>query len=231
MEDFAPAVGAETMILPILNGMRQLDLLDARFGSEHVIGGSCRINGDMDADGRVLQMSKLGELTYGERSGERTPRIERLDAELRGALFDAILSPDVLAAMWAKWCVLASLNVICLLSDGTIGQVAAAPQGVAFANAAISECAAVLAANGYPHDPAQLELDRRRMTQPGSDLTSSMYRDLKKGAPVEADHVLGDLLARGEAHKLASPLLRAAYVQLKVYEARREASQDDAAQA
>ena len=41
-----------------------------------------------------------------------------------------------------------------------------------------------------------------------------------KGAPVEADHILGDLLER--ARDVAAPLLKAAYVQLKVYEAGRK---------
>jgi 2-dehydropantoate 2-reductase len=95
------------------------------------------------------------------------------------------------------------------------------PHGLDFASAAIEECIAIASANGYPPPTRLIEADRKRLTQPGSDLTSSMYRDMTKGAPVEADHVLGDLLARGEAHGVSAPLLRAAYVQLKVYEQHR----------
>jgi 2-dehydropantoate 2-reductase len=221
IDDLAPAVDPETTILPILNGMRQLDMLDARFGAEHVIGGTCRINSDVDTDGRVLQLSKLGDLTFGERNRERTPRIERINAELSGVLFDIILSPDILAAMWHKWYILASLNIICILPQGTVGEVVSAPRGLDFANAAIDECVAIAAANGYPPPDALVASDRKRITLPGSDLTSSMYRDMTKNAAVEADHVIGDLLARGEAHNLAAPLLRATYVRLKVYEAQR----------
>jgi len=221
IDAFAPGVGPETAILPLLNGMRQLDLLDARFGAEHVIGGTCRINSDVDAEGHVLQLSTLGDLTFGERSSERTPRVERIHAELSGALFNAVLSDDVLAAMWHKWYVLASLNSICILPRGSVGEVVAVPHGVAFANAAIDECIAIAVANGYPPPIKLVEADRKRLTLPGSDLTSSMYRDMVKGALVEADHVLGDLLARAEAHGVAAPLLRAAYVQLKVYEQHR----------
>jgi 2-dehydropantoate 2-reductase len=221
IEDLAPAVGPETTILPILNGMRQLDLLDARFGAGRVIGGTCRINSDVDADGRILQLSKLGDITFGERSGERTPRIARINVQLTGALFDILLSPDVLAAMWHKWYILASLNIICVLPQGNVGEVVAVPHGLAFANAAIDECIAIATANGYPPPATLIESDRKRVTLPGSDLTSSMYRDMKKNAPVEADHVIGDLLARGEAHNISTPLLRATFVQLKVYEAQR----------
>lgn len=224
MTDIEPAVAPETTILPILNGMRQLDLLDERFGAEHVIGGTCRINSDVDADGRILQLSTLGELTFGERNHEHTPRIERINSELSGALFKSILSDDVLAAMWNKWYILASLNIICILPEGTTGEVVAVPPGLAFANAAIDECIAIATANGYPPPTKLVESDRKRLTEPGSDLTSSMFRDMAKSAPVEADHIIGDLLARGEAHHITAPLLRATYVQLKVYEARRAAA-------
>src|ERR1700761_6693571 len=220
IEDLAPAVGPETTILPILNGIHQLDLLDARFGAERVIGGTCRINSDVDTEGRILQLSKLGDLTFGERSGQRTPRIERINAELTGALFDAVLSDDVLHAMWNKWYVLAALNIICILPRGTCGEVVAVPRGLDFANAAIDECIAIATPTGYPPPADLIDWDRQRLTLPGSDLTSSMYRDMNKNAPVEADHIIGDLLARGETHKVTAPLLRATYVQLKVYAAR-----------
>jgi 2-dehydropantoate 2-reductase len=221
INDLAPAVGPETTILPILNGMRQLDLLDARFGAVHVIGGTCRINSDVDSEGRILQLSKLGDITFGERDRSHTERIARINTELTGALFDAVLSDNVLHAMWNKWYVLASLNVICILPRGTCGDVVAVPQGVAFANTAIDECIAVASANGYPPPADLVDWDRKRLTLPGSDLTSSMYRDMIKNAPVEADHIIGDLITRGDAYNISAPLLRATYVQLKVYENRR----------
>ena len=39
-----PAVGANTRILPLLNGLKHFDVLDAAFGSEHVLGGLCHIS-------------------------------------------------------------------------------------------------------------------------------------------------------------------------------------------
>src|ERR1700677_2698253 len=36
---FAPAVGPKTAILPLLNGMRHVNVLDQRFGSNAVLGG------------------------------------------------------------------------------------------------------------------------------------------------------------------------------------------------
>ena len=46
-------------------------------------------------------------------------------------------------------------------------------------------------------------------------MTASMFRDLAAGLPVEADHVIGDLVARADAAKVPAPRLRIAYTQLK----------------
>ncbi len=219
MGDMAPAVGPDTMVLPILNGMRQLQVLEERFGAERVLGGSIRVVADVDDAGRVHQMTGLGELSYGERTGEHTTRVDALDRAMQGAGFVAILQPDIVATMWQKWWILASIGTICVLARGTIGQAAEAPRGRALARAVVGECTAIATANGYVPNAAMLECHLNRMTEAGSALTSSMYRDMSKGAPVEADYILGDLLER--AAGVAAPLLTVAYVQLKVYEGRK----------
>ncbi len=219
MDDIAPAVGPATMLLPILNGMRQFPLLDARFGPHRVLGGSVRIVADLDERGRIHQMTSLDEISYGERSRERTARILALDQTLQNVGFTAILQPDILATLWQKWWILASLGAICVLTRGTVGQAAQVPQGPALALAILAECTAIATANGYPPNPDMLAQHQARYTEPGSTLTSSLYRDMTKGASVEADHIFGDLL--DHAKGVPAPLLTAAYVQLKVYEAGR----------
>src|SRR5215467_9791969 len=54
MDSFAPAVGANTAILPLLNGMKHMDLLGARFGASAVLGGQCIISATLDGEGRIL---------------------------------------------------------------------------------------------------------------------------------------------------------------------------------
>jgi 2-dehydropantoate 2-reductase len=97
--------------------------------------------------------------------------------------------------------------------------VVAAPGGEATARAIIAECVAMATANGYPPEATALAMMTQRLTEAGSPLTASMYRDLQKGARVEADHILGDLLERGRRCGVAAPLVRAAYAQLSVYSA------------
>jgi 2-dehydropantoate 2-reductase len=220
MNDFAAAVGRETMILPVLNGMRHVDLLTKRFGEHAVIGGVCLVAAEIDDQGRIVQLADVQRLVYGERNGESTPRLKTLDATLRGAGFDARLSSDIMQAMWEKWIQLASLGAITCLMRGTIGQIVAAPGGTELSIALLNESAAVASACGHKPSEDFLSRNAAAMTKTGSSLTSSMYRDLRKGTPVEADHILGDLIERGSVHGVATPLLKAALVNLRVYQDR-----------
>lgn len=220
MEDFAPAVGSQTIILPLLNGMRHLDALSARFGREHVLGGTVRIVADMDDGGRVHMLTDLDELTFGEIDGGRTPRAERLLQELAVFGYKTTLSEDMVAAMWQKWWILATMGCVGVVSGGTVADMMATPHGADLARAILAETTSVAAANGYPADVRMLETQTKRMTDPGSTLTSSMFRDYSRGLPVEADHILGDFLARGKG--VLTPLILGAYTRLKVYEARRQ---------
>src|SRR5438874_5626062 len=219
MNDFAAAVGPETIILPVLNGMRHVDLLAKRFGEHAVIGGVCLVVAEIDDQGRIVQLADIQQLAYGERNGETTPRLQSLDATLQGAGFDARLSTDIMQEMWEKWVQLASLGAITCLMRGAIGEIVAAPGGADLSLNVLDESAAVATACG--HKPSEVLLSKHAdaMTAPGSPLTSSMYRDLHKGAPVEVDHILGDFIERGGAHGVATPLLQAAFINLRVYQA------------
>ena len=219
MNDFTPAVGPRTMIFPVLNGMRHIDLLAKRFGEDAVIGGVCLVAAEIDNEGRIVQLADFQKLVYGERNGETTPRLKTLDATLQGAGFDARLSTDIMQAMWKKWFQLASLGAITCLMGGAIGEIVAIPGGADLSLEVVNESAAIATACG--HTPSESLQSRHAavMTAPGSSLTSSMYRDLRKGAPVEVDHILGDMIERGAVHGVAAPLLKAAFVNLRVYQA------------
>jgi len=222
MNDFAAAVGPETMILPVLNGMRHIDLLVERFGKRAVLGGVCVVATEVDEEGRIKQLADFQSLTYGELDGQNTPRLQKVDETLRGAGFDAAVSTHIVADMWQKWVQLATLGAINCVLRGDIGQVVAIPGGASLALELLSECSSIAAASGYPPAEAFLEKQRGQLTAPGSRMTSSMYRDLTKGEPVEVDTILGELLERGQKRGLATALLQAAFVNLSIYQRGRQ---------
>jgi 2-dehydropantoate 2-reductase len=216
IDDFAPAVGEPTAILPLLNGMSHLDTLAARFGRHAVLGGSTRISADVDAEGRIIDMDKLlHDIHFGELDRTITPRVQAVDEAIRDCGFHTVLEPDITAFMWNKWTFLSALAAMTCMLRGSIGAIEAVPYGKQTELAVLAESVAIAAANGYPLPPAFLAAVQTRFTLPGSDLTASMHRDMMRGAPVEVDHILGDFLALSKG--VEAPLLRAAFVQLSVY--------------
>ena len=223
MDDFAPAVGPETLIVPVLNGMRHVDDLQARFGAERVVGGVCRVSTQLDEKGRVLHLSTIQELVYGELSGAHTARIEALHAFLSDAGFDTRLSLRIVQELWNKWILLATLGAICTLARASVGEIAATDGGDAFVRAVLAETVAVATATGCPPDAEVVDGTLALLTTAGSPLTSSMYRDLVAGDAVEVDQVLGDLRARAHRAGVDVPLVAAAFIQLDAYQRRRAA--------
>ncbi|MGH1591586.1 2-dehydropantoate 2-reductase [Methylobacterium phyllosphaerae] len=223
LADLAPAVGEGTAILPVLNGMSHLDALDARFGAERVLGGACAIAATLAPDGAIRHMSELCSITYGERDGSRSARIEAVDDLMRGLKFQPRLSDVILQEMWEKWVFLATLAGATTLMRAAVGDIVAAPGGTALVAALHAECTAVAAASGFEPRPVVAERARAQLTAAGSTFTASMLRDIENKGRIEADHVIGDLIARGErlAPEATFPVLTAVYAGLKAYEARR----------
>lgn len=221
LDDIAPAVGPDTAIVPVLNGMGHMDMLTARFGGSHVAGGVCKIAATLDGEGRVVQLSELQYLAYGEMDGRRTARMAALDGLMTGAGFPAQLSANIAREMWEKWLLLASLGAITCLMRGTIGEVVAASGGRDFASAVVEEVVSIIRAVGVAPDDAAIDSTRALMTKEGSPFASSMFRDLSAGNAVEADEIIGDLVRRGQGAGIPAPLLSAAYAHLMVYANRR----------
>jgi 2-dehydropantoate 2-reductase len=220
MKDFAPAVGPNSLILPVLNGMAHMARLEARFSRDALIGGACRIAVTLQ-DGVIRQLIPLQQIGYGELDGAESERVRAVDAAMQGVGFDASISSTILPDMWEKWVQLASLGGANCLLRGTIGEIVAAPGGQATALAILQEAADVARSCGYPPSDRFMSTATTSLTQPGSPLASSMYRDLKGGAAVEVDAILQDLVDRGHANGVNTPLLRAAAAQLHLYQAAR----------
>ena len=218
IQAITPAVGPDTVVLPMLNGMRHLDTLDERFGSDHVIGGYCAIAATLDADGAIVHLNRLHELRFGERDGSVTGRVSAIEKVMATAKVDGRLSRSILHDMWEKWVMLSTLAGITCLMRASIGAITSAPGGQDLTLQLLEECAAVAGAHGYAPREASWQRMRGILTEPGSAFTASMLRDIERGSRIEADHVIGNLIARADCYRVATPVLRTAFCHLKAYE-------------
>ncbi len=103
---------------------------------------------------------------------------------------------------------------------GTVGEIEACPGGAAFALRLLDEVVAIVAAVGVAPSDGSLAAARAMLTEKGSSLAASMFRDLQSGKPTEAEAIVGDLIRRGAKAGVNAPLLSAAYVCLAVHQNR-----------
>ncbi|CUW47848.1 ketopantoate reductase family protein [Novacetimonas hansenii] len=218
MDDFSAAVGTGTHIIPLLNGMRHLDILTARFGQHAVMGGTCFIVSKLNKQGHIEQSGSMPRLSFGEISGRETAKAQQIEKILSSPGFETICSTHILQDMWNKWVLLASLGSICCLMRGTVGEISRQKYGTNFIHAVIDECVAIATATGYCPDGQTIDGIIKLLSKKDSSLTSSMFRDLCRGGPIEAQQIIGDLVIRARKHDLSTPLLDLTNINLGVYE-------------
>jgi 2-dehydropantoate 2-reductase len=221
MDSIAPAVGADSAVLPLLNGLSHLDRLDHRFGAARVLGGLAQIAATVGTGGRIEHLNKAHRIVFGERDGQRSERATALATLQAKARFDSALSDEIMQEMWEKFVMLATLAGMTCLMRATVGAIIATGEGEALMGEFLAECVAVAGAAGHPPRAPFLERVRALLTERSSPFTASMLRDIERGGPTEGDHILGDLLRRARALGVATPLLRTAVCHVEAYEARR----------
>ncbi|UPT96692.1 2-dehydropantoate 2-reductase [Bradyrhizobium barranii subsp. apii] len=221
IKSFAAAVGPDTAIIPMLNGMKHLDTLDEKFGKERVLGGLCAIAATLNEKREVVQLQPMQSLSYGERDGKLSDRVKAIDEAFKSGINGAAASQNIMQDMWEKWVFLSSLAASTSLMRTSVGNILAAPGGRDFLLGMLDETSAIATASSYTPGGPFFERVKGNLTTEGSPMTASMFRDIKAGLPVEADHVIGDLIARADAAKVPVPKLRIAYTHLKAYERQR----------
>ena len=218
----APAAPG-ALIIPLLNGMRHLDVLDAKFGAENVAGGVAAIGVTLDDDGTIRHFGKGQSYTHGPRCAAQERRCADLADAMAPGNYGARNSATIMQDMWEKFVFITTAAGTACLMRGSIGAIARTAEGTAVLNDVYNECAAVAEAAGYPPRQRHRDFASSGFADKTNGNVPSMLRDLQRGLRVEADHLVGDMLSRARALGHATPFLRAASAHLAVYQESRGA--------
>lgn len=218
IEDIQSFVGSKTMILPLLNGISHLEPLVGAFGEERVIGGLCFVETTLAEDGTILQTSPVHQLIYGERTGEKTERIEKLEQAFSGTKAEFIKSENINQEMWHKYLFITAMSGITSMMESPIGPIRDLETGRRTIQVLLQELAAIMEKMEAPIQPGIADTQLSRIDSMAAGMKSSMQRDIEKLQPTEAEHLQGYLLARAKEMEIAVPVLEVIYTKLKLYE-------------
>ena len=234
IEAIAPAVGASTCIVPLLNGVAHIERLIAAFDAARLAGGSCAIPATLTEQGEVVQLGTFHSIVFGRLPGtsaDMQPKLEALRRLYAKTPVPVELTDDMTTALWEKFVGLATLAAMTCLMRAPIGAILDTDDGPALVAEAFDACRRAAEAAGSPPGAAALERFGAMLTDRTSTLTASMLRDLESGGRTEGAHIVGDMLRRAEAAGVDPGPLRAAWCHLQAAEGirARKAAQASAA--
>lgn len=218
IDQIAPVVGPDTMILPFLNGMAHLQTLNDRFGAHRVLGGIVRVVATVSPNGAIHQMHPMATMTFGSQAGPITDQLNRIYDGLSVPGVEVSIAEDVVAEMWHKWAFITAAGTITCLMRGPVGDIVVAPGGEQFIHTVIAETEQVAAAASYPLPEAERKAMVELLTAPGSGFTSSLYRDVTAGLPHEGEHLLGAFVSTAGELNVDTPLTDLALLQLRTHD-------------
>jgi 2-dehydropantoate 2-reductase len=220
----APAVTAQTAILPVLNGLSHIDTLVEAFGPHAVLGGLAKIQATLTKDARIIQLNDWRWLTFGERDGTLSPRVTALSELAASAIgIEVKAVPDITAQMWEKLVHLATAATATVLMRANIGEIVRAGGGPLL-QLLLDRNAAIASHHGHTPGEAFMASFRALFADPASAYTASMLRDLEAGARIESNHIIGFMLAAAQRANVPHDLHEIALLHAKAYEQRREAN-------
>jgi len=208
------------VVLPFLNGIEHLAILDHKFGRAKVMGGVAHIAATITESGAVRQLNDIHSLTVGSRDPAHADLARDFIALCKQAPFASVHAEDIEQALWDKWVFLAAMAGMTTLCRGSVGEILATPYGESLLRQMYDECCAVARLSGYPTGLAASERALGMLIAPGSPFTASMLRDLQAGQRTEHQHILGTMAERGLALGLPMDLVRLAHTHLAVQSGR-----------
>ncbi|WP_334171121.1 ketopantoate reductase family protein [Sinomonas sp.] len=222
LDQLGAAVGPGTLVLPFLNGMRHLEILNERFGEDRVLGGSVRVVTLVTDDGAIRQVLPLADIVLGAQPGGSAERAAEVGRELSVPGYELRVTDHILTAMWHKWGFIVAAGVGSLLMRANFGEIASAPGGPEFIGRVLSETDRVLGASGHPVSDSSHQATLGLLAQPGLPFVPSLFRDFTEGREHEGEHLLGDFAARARIAGVETPMTDLALLQIRVHDAARE---------
>ncbi|MBR1157307.1 2-dehydropantoate 2-reductase [Bradyrhizobium sp. JYMT SZCCT0428] len=220
----APALASNAYVLPFLNGIAHIDVLNEKFGQHRVLGGTAKIQATIMPNGSIRQFNDWRTLTFGEQSGEMTERVRELATLFEAAKgVEVFPVTDIVQRMWEKLVHLSTAAAMTCLMRANVGEIIRTPYGRELFLDQLRCGAAIAAANGHAPSAAFMKSWEDTFSQQNSMYSTSMLRDIERGGQTEVEHILGFMLGKAEKAKIPCNTLLLAYTNVKAFEQRRAA--------
>ena len=209
-----PAVGPDTAVVSLQNGVDNEDALERVLGSGHAVGGVAYVFVTIEAPG-VIAHRLGGRVAFGELDGRPSPRLQWLHEAFVTAGVPSQVVSDIQRTLWEKYLMISAQAGMTGITRAPIGVIRRVPESWAMYRAIVEELAALARASGValPRESVEGVMTAAQGLAP--EALSSLHHDLVQGKRLELEALHGHAVRLGEKLGVPTPMVRAVYAALK----------------
>ena len=206
IDTIMPAVGPETTVLTLQNGIGSGDELSAAFGAQRVMLGAAYVEAAHPGPGLFQELGGQCRIVFAEQDGSPSQRGAEIERTFAEAGIDSEIAEDIEQALWNKLVYICGLSGMTCITHSSFAEVMDSPKTRDMTLGVITEAAAVGRAAGVDLAPDIVESTMETFIEDSSHLISSMHADLNAGRPMEFGNLNGKVSELGGQLGVPTPI-------------------------
>ncbi|MBT2647162.1 2-dehydropantoate 2-reductase [Bacillus sp. ISL-34] len=218
LTDLKVLVEKGAKVLPLLNGLEHVSILQDELGDEAVLGGSAFIIATLDEKGHVIHSNDNHDLIYGPLHPSQKKVCDEFEQAAGSAIMKASRTENILIRMWIKYMFITAFSGVTTASNLPIGTIRRFPETNGLLEKVLVEMKEL--ANAYDVGITVDNITQALENMAGlpDESTSSMHQDRRKGLTLEVEHLQGGALRLADKAGLKLPVIGTLYALIKPFE-------------
>jgi 2-dehydropantoate 2-reductase len=213
-----PVVGPDTGVIPFLNGIAHMEILQRVLGPDHVLGGVANISALIEAPGLVRHFATMQTLRVGEMDDSASPRVVAFRQACANAGIDAPVPESIERELWQKFVMICTLAGANCLTRLPLGNCRSDPASRSLMVELASEGVAVARALNKPLPEDQVEKTMAVLDMLPPAMKASILAALERAEKLESRALNGSVAQLGVTCGVDTPMNRAVYAALAPHE-------------
>ena len=198
-------INEKTVVISLLNGVENQDILISEINKKHIIGGLCKVISKVKDFGVIHHISYEPTIIFGELNHEKSQRAVKIKQVLKNAGINTILSDDIQQEIWTKFLYITTVSAIGALTRTYVDEMVALPEIKKIMYKTAEEILAIANAKGINISKETIETQFKIIENQPPKTTSSLQRDIMDGKPSELESQNGTIVRLGKELGIPTP--------------------------
>lgn len=199
------AVGKDTSVLTLQNGIGNVQILNDHFGEERVIAGVTNHGATLLGTGHIRHAGR-GDTIIGKADGKRSSALKNISAVLTKSGLNTKVSTDINSVVWSKLVINVGINALTAITRLKNGKLVEYEHSRELLRGAVQEASRIVKRKRVKlayDDPIQKVEGVAKAT--GANI-SSMLQDVLSGKRTEIDFINGAIVRQGKSLGIPTPV-------------------------